>query len=147
MTTNTLAKLMKQAQVFASAWSLVGGRFDSGNCLEEAEAAKAELREMIHAALASQATTGAATTGGGVTTGALTDHTINFETASYSVAKNEWTEHVTPEYITDHEIETLAHRMCWRYKKSSDPHHSSTYTFNRVTLQEFARKLMQGETE
>ena len=119
MTTNTLAKLMEQAQVFASAWSLVGGRHDSGNGLEEAEAAKAELREMIHAALASQATTGAATAGGGVTTGALTDH----------------------------EIETLAHRMCWRYKHSSDPAHSDTYTFNRVTLQEFARKLMQGETE
>ena len=80
-------------------------------------------------------------------TGAPTDHTINFETDSYSVAKNEWTERVTPEHLTDHEIETLAHRMCWRYKHSSDPAHSDTYTFNRVTLQEFARKLMQGETE
>lgn len=108
MTTNTLAKLMEQAQVFASAWSLVGGRFDSGNGLEEAEAAKAELCEMIHDALTAKPTTGP---------------------------------------LTDHEIETLAHRMCWRYKHSSDPAHSSTYTFNRVTLQEFARKLMQGETE
>lgn len=25
----------------------------------------------------------------------------------------------------------LAHREAWRYKKSSDPHHSDTYTFNR----------------
>lgn len=55
MTNDTLAKLMEQAQVFASAWSLVGGRFDSGNGLADAEAAKAELREMIHTALTAQA--------------------------------------------------------------------------------------------
>jgi len=39
--------VMEQAQVFASAWSLVGGRFDSGNGLEDAEQAKAELRAML----------------------------------------------------------------------------------------------------
>jgi hypothetical protein len=39
--------VMEQAQVFASAWSLVGGRFDSGNGLEEAKQAKAELRAML----------------------------------------------------------------------------------------------------
>ena len=47
--------------------------------------------------------------------------------------------------LTDHDIETLAHRMCWRYKKSSDPHHSDTYTFNRTCLLDFVRKTMQGE--
>ena len=44
-------QLMEQAQVFASAWSLVGGKFDFGNALEEAEQAKSELREMIIDAL------------------------------------------------------------------------------------------------
>jgi hypothetical protein len=39
--------VMEQAQVFASAWSLVGGRFDSGNGLEDAKQAKAELRAML----------------------------------------------------------------------------------------------------
>ncbi|MEH6368519.1 MAG: host nuclease inhibitor protein [Pseudomonas marincola] len=39
--------VMSQAQVFASAWSLVGGTFDSGNAMEQAEEAKAELREML----------------------------------------------------------------------------------------------------
>jgi hypothetical protein len=39
--------VMEQAQVFASAWSLVGGRFYSGNGLEDAEQAKAELRAML----------------------------------------------------------------------------------------------------
>jgi hypothetical protein len=39
--------VMEQAQVFASAWSLVGSRFDSGNGLEDAEQAKAELRAML----------------------------------------------------------------------------------------------------
>jgi hypothetical protein len=39
--------VMEQAQIFASAWSLVGGRFDSGNGLEDAEQAKAELRAML----------------------------------------------------------------------------------------------------
>lgn len=40
-------QLMEQAQVFASAWSLVGGPFDQGLALEDAEAAKDKLREMI----------------------------------------------------------------------------------------------------
>jgi len=41
--------------------------------------------------------------------------------------------------ITDDQIEAMAHRRAWRYKKSSDPHHSDTYTFNRATLLEFVR--------
>lgn len=41
----------------------------------------------------------------------------------------------------DADVEMLAHRTAWRYKKSSDPHHSDTYTFNRETLLDFARKL------
>lgn len=44
-------KIMEQAQVFASAWSLVGGRFDMGNGLEEAEAAKSELRSLVARAI------------------------------------------------------------------------------------------------
>lgn len=52
--TSTERQIMEQAQIFASAWSLVGGRFDKGKCLEEAEAAKEELREMVRAALASR---------------------------------------------------------------------------------------------
>jgi hypothetical protein len=39
--------VMEQAQVFASAWSLVGSRFDSGNEIKNAEQAKAELRVML----------------------------------------------------------------------------------------------------
>lgn len=39
--------IMEQAQVFASAWALVGGPFDSGNALECAEQAKEELRAML----------------------------------------------------------------------------------------------------
>lgn len=46
--------------------------------------------------------------------------------------------------MTDYEIEQLAHRTCWRYKVSKDPNHSDTYTFNRHTLLEFARALVQG---
>lgn len=42
-----LDQIMEQAQVFASAWSLVGGRFDSGNAMSDAEDAKAELRTMV----------------------------------------------------------------------------------------------------
>ncbi len=44
-------------------------------------------------------------------------------------------------------IESLAHRMCWRYKKSQDPHHSDTYTFNAQTLKDFAERLIQEERE
>ena len=40
-------QVMEQAQVFASAWSLVGGKFDTGNAMSDAEDAKAELRTMV----------------------------------------------------------------------------------------------------
>ncbi|MDF3932971.1 host nuclease inhibitor protein [Pseudomonas citronellolis] len=46
-TTISVDAIMEQAQVFASAWSLVGGPFDQGNALESAEEAKAELYEML----------------------------------------------------------------------------------------------------
>lgn len=42
-------QVMEQAQVFASAWSLVGGRFDTGNAMADAEEAKAELRTLVRA--------------------------------------------------------------------------------------------------
>ena len=38
-------------------------------------------------------------------------------------------------------IEDMAHRIAWRYKKSSDPHHSDTYTFNKDTLIQFAAEI------
>lgn len=44
-------QIMSQAQVFASAWSLVGGRFDKGDEMANAEAQKAELRAMIERAV------------------------------------------------------------------------------------------------
>lgn len=49
----TIDQLMEQAQVFASAWSLVGGKFDSGDGIAHAETMKAELRAMLVAAIAS----------------------------------------------------------------------------------------------
>lgn len=45
---------------------------------------------------------------------------------------------------TDYQVEQLAHRTCWRYRHSSDPAHSHTYTFNRHTLLEFVRVLREG---
>ncbi|MFG5864432.1 host nuclease inhibitor protein [Metapseudomonas sp. CR1201] len=45
--TISVESIMSQAQVFASAWSLIDGPFDSGNALENAEEAKEELREML----------------------------------------------------------------------------------------------------
>ena len=44
-------------------------------------------------------------------------------------------------------VETLAHRMAWRYKCSRDPNHSDTYTFNRATLLTFADALVAAERE
>ena len=43
----TKQRIMEQAQVFASAWSLVGGRFDQGYALDDSDQAKAELAEMV----------------------------------------------------------------------------------------------------
>lgn len=44
-------QIMEQAQVFASAWSLVGGRFDFGNALDDANEAKDELRALVARAI------------------------------------------------------------------------------------------------
>jgi hypothetical protein len=44
-------KIMEQAQVFASAWSLVGSPFDDGDCMDCATEQKLELRNMVLAAL------------------------------------------------------------------------------------------------
>lgn len=43
----SIAALMDQAQVFASAWSLVDGQFDQGDQLEVANDEKARLKEML----------------------------------------------------------------------------------------------------
>ncbi len=45
--TITIEKIMEQAQVFASAWSLVGGPFDQGNQLQLAEGEKERLEWML----------------------------------------------------------------------------------------------------
>lgn len=44
-------QIMEQAQVFASAWALVGGRFDFGDALDDVHEAKEELREMVCSAI------------------------------------------------------------------------------------------------
>lgn len=43
----TIDALMEQSQVFASAWSLVGGPFDGGNQLEQANKEKVRLEVML----------------------------------------------------------------------------------------------------
>lgn len=43
----TIEQVMEQAQVYASAWSMVGGPFDQGNLLEKAELEKQVLLEMV----------------------------------------------------------------------------------------------------
>ena len=53
--TKQVDELMEQAQIFASSWSLVGGFFDKGQMLSQAEEVKAELRQMLEAALPAKA--------------------------------------------------------------------------------------------
>ena len=48
-----------------------------------------------------------------------------------------------PPKMTEAEIESLAHRKAWRFKHSSDPAHSDTYTFNGHTLQDFAAAICE----
>ena len=42
-----VGEIMDQAQVYASSWSLVGGRFDGGNGIENANDEKSILRTMV----------------------------------------------------------------------------------------------------
>lgn len=48
---DVLQAIMEQAQVFASTWSLVGGRFDDGSKLRQSSDEKELLRGMISAAI------------------------------------------------------------------------------------------------
>lgn len=48
----TISAIMEQAQVFASTYSLVGGRFDDGSKMAQSNEEKADLERMIRAALA-----------------------------------------------------------------------------------------------
>ncbi|MDH1281019.1 host nuclease inhibitor protein [Pseudomonas chengduensis] len=43
----TIEQIMEQAQVYASAWSLVGGPFDQGNLLQQADLEKQVLQELL----------------------------------------------------------------------------------------------------
>ncbi len=43
----TIEQIMEQAQVYASAWSMVDGPFDQGNQLEQAELEKQVLLELL----------------------------------------------------------------------------------------------------
>ena len=47
-----------------------------------------------------------------------------------------------PAEVSDEDILSLGQRNAWRYKYSSDPAHSSTYTFNDVCLVQFARAIL-----
>lgn len=47
LTHKAIELLMIQAQVFASAWSLIGSQFDKGNALADAEAEKKNLHDML----------------------------------------------------------------------------------------------------
>lgn len=42
----------------------------------------------------------------------------------------------------DDAILAAGHRLAWRYKHSGDPKHSSTYTFNRECLLQFASAIL-----
>jgi len=44
--------------------------------------------------------------------------------------------------LSDADIAHIGHRKAWRYKHSSDPNHSSTYTFNRACLIAFGRAIL-----
>jgi len=41
----------------------------------------------------------------------------------------------------------IAHRTAWKFKHSSDPSHSSTYTFNESTLIDFVNKIHEARSE
>lgn len=43
--------------------------------------------------------------------------------------------------IDGYKVLEIAHRTAWKYKLSSDINHSDTYTFNEITMVDFATKL------
>ena len=49
--------------------------------------------------------------------------------------------------MTDDDIRKLARFECWRFKESTDPHHSHTYTFNDSCLIDFARRLLNDDSK
>jgi hypothetical protein len=43
--------------------------------------------------------------------------------------------------MKEEEILAVAHRMAWRYNKSSDENHSDAYTFNEQCMIDFAKRI------
>ncbi|MEI1392233.1 hypothetical protein, partial [Klebsiella pneumoniae] len=50
LTDEQINAIMEQAQVFASAWSLIGGIFDNGDAQVNAEQERSDLRELLKGA-------------------------------------------------------------------------------------------------
>lgn len=48
-----VSEIMEQAQVFASTYSLVGGRFDDGTKMQQSEEEKVELERLVRSAVSS----------------------------------------------------------------------------------------------
>lgn len=46
-----VSEIMEQAQVFASTYSLVGGRFDDGTKMQQSEEEKVELERLVRSAV------------------------------------------------------------------------------------------------
>ena len=44
--------------------------------------------------------------------------------------------------VSDEQIVAMAVRMCWQYRRSTDPHHSDTYKFNTAMLLRFVRSIL-----
>ena len=47
-----------------------------------------------------------------------------------------------PAAVSDEQMRAIGHRTAWRFKHSSDPAHSDTYTFNDACLLTFARAIL-----
>ena len=46
---------------------------------------------------------------------------------------------------SDEDILVAAEKLSWRFKRSSDPHHSDTFTFNRKSVLDFAKAILKSE--
>ena len=74
----------------------------------------------------------------------FSDNDLRAILADLDAARAALSSHPSPEQagVSDNDIRCLGQRNAWRYKCSSDPAHSSTYTFNDVCLLQFARAIL-----
>jgi len=68
--------------------------------------------------------------------------TLTWQKQAAIASRDEAAQQPQGQAVSDEQIVAMAVRMCWQYRRSTDPHHSDTYKFNTAMLLRFVRSIL-----